>query len=236
MDRETFAKGIAILRASYPQSNANLGDDNVVEVWYSMLEDLDGDRFTVGVKKIVQTEKFLPAISEIREKVLGNTAGNLEAKALAAWQKVLHAIRRAGYCNSVSFPDDPAIHNAIQIQGGWINLCLLESDQIKFYRPQWLKAYQSFYKTHQEGNLPVLPYLPGQDEINNQVRYPENVPGPIAITDQTMAEHAQALESHYRQRTQQPALKAPGKVTPVKIAQQKLKALVDGLTRRKEVA
>ena len=181
-----------MLRAAYPQSKANLGDDNVVAVWYSMLENLDGDRFQSGIKRIVQTEKFLPSIAEIRDQVLGNTAVNLEARALAAWNKVLHAIRFAGSYRSVKF-DDPVIHHAIQIQGGWIALCTMDVDQIKFYRPQWLKAYQSFYKTHQESSLPALPTLSGICEIENQVAYPEKIPAPMEITDQTVTDHAQGL-------------------------------------------
>ncbi len=67
MDKVTFARGLAILRASYPQSRADLKNEETIEVWYLMLGDLDGDCFTTGIKRIVQKEKFLPSIAEIRE-------------------------------------------------------------------------------------------------------------------------------------------------------------------------
>ncbi len=182
MNRETFSRGLAVLRGAYPQSRADLTSDSTIDVWFAVLGDLDGDMFLTGIKKIVQTQKFMPSIAEIREQVLGTTTNNLEAQALQAWAKVQYAIRKAGSYRSVVF-DDPVIHHAISIQGGWRHLCSeITDDEMKFYRPQWLKAYQAFAKKQTEGALPAPPPLTGIIEIENQILAPEHIPEPMMIT------------------------------------------------------
>ena len=198
MDRTTFAKGLFALSAAYPQSRAELGSDETLEVWYTMLEDLDGDKFLSGIKRIIRSNKFLPSISEIRDEVLGKTAVSLEEKALQAWSLVLDGIRHAGYVRSVRF-EDPVIHNTVQSLGGWVGLCGLPSEtELKFYRLSFLKAYQGFCRLALDGTLPEIDYLVGTNELENQLKFPELVKEPKQIGIQPGAALLSIQKQDYR--------------------------------------
>ncbi len=131
--------------------------------------------------KIARANKFLPAISEIREQVLGISEEDSNAKALLAWNTVIQGIRDAGYIRSVKF-SDPVIHNTIQSLGGWIRLCSLPDEtELKFFRIAFLKAYRGFHTAHLEGFMPEIDHLIGQHEIENLAEFPELVGRPKEI-------------------------------------------------------
>jgi len=181
MDKKQFKLGIAVLTGAYPQSKADFVNMETLKVWFEVLKDLDGDKFLDSIANIAKTHKFLPSISEIREAVLGISSCDTESKAMLAWEQVLNAIRRAGYVRSVKFTDR-VIHNAVKSLGGWIYLCSLPTEKdLTFFRIAFLKAYQGLYKAYLEGSLPEIDYLEGQNEIENQGKFPGLVDPPVMI-------------------------------------------------------
>lgn len=83
---------------------------------------LDGvpvERLKVAVRLALQTCKFMPSPSELREL---SAADRPEARALKAWMAVREAVRRHGYIRTVSF-DDPVVNAVIRFLGGWERLC-----------------------------------------------------------------------------------------------------------------
>jgi hypothetical protein len=94
---------------------------------------------------------------------------------------VLKGIREAGYVRSVKF-DDQIIHSVIHSLGGWVRLCQLPDEtELKFYRIAFLKGYQSMKRLQLENRLPMVEYLPGTTEIENQTKFPHTIEPPKRI-------------------------------------------------------
>ncbi len=151
-----------------------------LHAFWVVLSKYPAEKVFAGFEKTIVRPKLLkwPGPGDIIETF----QDDMEAQALQAWAKVQYAIRKAGSYRSVVF-DDPVIHHAISIQGGWKHLCSeITDDEMKFYRPQWLKAYQAFAKKQTEGALPAPPPLTGIIEIENQTLAPEHIPEPMMIT------------------------------------------------------
>lgn len=230
LDKKIFAMGIAVLKASFPNSKVTT-DDCTMDVWYELLSDLDTQQFQEGIKQVVKNSRFFPSIAEIRETSLGTGQQSTEAKALQAWQKVKIGVRRAGYMNSVKF-DDPVVHNVLAGMGGWKKFCSLPEEDERFYRPQFLKSYAAFSRLEAQGRLRQIPYLPGEAEIYNQGHgLDQHVRPPLAITDKTVI-----AARKYTPTTMAELPEKPGEVMSSTEAKVEVKVLVDSLVQKGEAA
>jgi len=223
---------MAILRAAFPQSRAELDNRETIGVWYEMFKDLPEEKYIAGITTIAKTStKLFPSIAEIREAALETGKQDIEFKTLQAWQKVKLAFRRAGYMNSVKF-DDPVIHNTIMTFGGWRNLCRQEEEDERFTRPQFLKAYAVFFRLQAQGRLQEIPYLPGEAEIHNSCSgHEKHVKKPMLISDEVVR---QSLD--YKPGLQTALPEKPANVIPLTEVRIKLRTLVDSLMQKGEVA
>ena len=167
MDKKVFAEGMVILRGAFPQSRAEFDNQRTINIWWQLLNDLTDEQYIHGVTKVAKTCKYLPAIAEIREAALSSGAGDLETRAMLAWDTVKKAIKRYGYMDSVKF-SDPVIHNVIKsVFGSRVKLCQANTEEEKFYRPQFIKTYRLYSLAMSEGKLEQIDHLPGQAETHN---------------------------------------------------------------------
>ena len=73
MTRLEFSKIASAIKCAYPSANV-LPDTNAINLWYTMLEDLDYGVCQNAVMQIISTSKYPPTIAEIREKSAGLTS------------------------------------------------------------------------------------------------------------------------------------------------------------------
>ena len=92
MDRGQFTNLMKGLKSAYP--NFSFVDSKEgMEMWYTMLKDLDYKLLSVAIQTHIATSKYPPSIAEIREI----TSAPLEDKDWSeGWELVLKAIRQYG--------------------------------------------------------------------------------------------------------------------------------------------
>lgn len=131
MTRKGTAQLLMLLSASYPRF-AFKADEETVNIWYGMLEDLPDEVVAVATKRMIATLKFPPTIADIREAVAStaqDASGSLSAG--EAWRKVIRAVGDYGYYR----PDEARaylgedIWRAIEMIGGWCDMCVSEDPE-----------------------------------------------------------------------------------------------------------
>lgn len=96
MEREEFAKISLYLRSCYPKEKF-LETSQQEAIWHDNLSDLDYEILKATVKKWVQTEKWSPTISDLREKYYENQlATGIFKDYSQAWEEVIKAIQKFG--------------------------------------------------------------------------------------------------------------------------------------------
>ncbi len=144
-----------------------------VELYFRTLKDLAIEEVEAACIELVGGRVFngMPKPAEIREAARGTR----EDAALLAWQKLDRAVRRIGPYESVQF-DDPVIHSAVEMMGGWTEIqnCSAEDWRV-WRRKDFERAYQTLAKRwdHPE-------HLPGLIELDNGPKGFE-VPKPVRI-------------------------------------------------------
>lgn len=131
MTRKGTAQLLMLLSASYPRF-AFRADEETVNIWHGMLEDLPDEVVAVATKRMIATLKFPPTIADIREAVASavqDAKGSVSAG--DAWDKVIKAVHRYGYYR----PDQARealgdeIWHAVEMIGGWSYLCVGEDSE-----------------------------------------------------------------------------------------------------------
>ena len=72
MTKEETLRVLAILKAAYPSSYNGMTKreaEGTVGVWYMQLADVPVDIVLMAVQKLISTNKFPPAISEVKDKL-----------------------------------------------------------------------------------------------------------------------------------------------------------------------
>ena len=72
MTKEETLRVLAILKAAYPSSYNGMTKreaNGTVAVWYMQFADISVDIVLMAVQKLISTNKFPPAISEVKDKI-----------------------------------------------------------------------------------------------------------------------------------------------------------------------
>lgn len=153
MTKEEFSILAKGLKAVYTQPSF-LPDSDALNVWYTLLKDLDYMVVQTAIQKYMLTQKLPPVIADIREMASSVTMGE---KALWSdgWEEVVMAIRRYG-----SYNEAKAMENMSEITKqcvrrlGYQNLC--RSEDISIERANFRMIYEQISKREEENRkLPV---------------------------------------------------------------------------------
>lgn len=177
MDKTTFGKGMALLCEVFGKESSEL----FLKAYFLVLKDLTDKQFEDAVAGILKNKTFskMPLPAEILEFAYGS----LEDKTLLALYKLETAIKKHGYYTSVVF-DDPVIHMAIQALDGWQTICVMQDDEWKWKK----KEFMSFYKTFTHNPVQYPPKLVGFHDHNNEINgYKEYIKPPVLVGDKAKA-------------------------------------------------
>lgn len=163
-----------------------------IQFYFELLTDLEMSDLKKALNLIANTGKFFPKPVEIREVIQGKP----EDKAVVAVEKIQGALRGVGGYQSVIF-DDPIIHVVIQNYGGWAKLSDITSEEWKWVKKDFEKAYRIY--VNRASSLAQIPAtLPGIHETINSAKgmpWPEEKA--VMIGDEQKAlkwtEHKKAL-------------------------------------------
>lgn len=133
-----------------------------IAMWFDDLQEYSIEQIRAAFKshrKDPKNGQFFPKPADIVKAIDGLP----DEAATHAWQRVYRAIGRVGSWGSVEF-DDPAIHQAIEVMGGWIKLCSMTIDEMHFKQREFEKLYMGAVK-HKDPS--AAKYLVGTLEIEN---------------------------------------------------------------------
>ncbi len=140
MDKKIFAKGIAILRATYPPFEKIASAKESLETWYMLLQDLDDSSFLNALKILCQNNRFHPTVAEIRETAKAiNSPPMLSAE--EAWGILINDIHRHGWYREQTYADHTLEKAKRAI--GWETLCDMTESTKMGTRAHFIKAYNA---------------------------------------------------------------------------------------------
>lgn len=125
-----------------------------IEIYYSLLKNFPIGVLKAAVQKVLQKRKTSSFVKP--GEILAAIEGNDDNKAILAWDKLINTVKREGPYSSVQF-DDPVIHSVVELLGGWIDLCTMENEDLKWKLKEFEKLYGSLsLKSDHPKHLPGL--------------------------------------------------------------------------------
>lgn len=139
---------LATLKEAYKDFQVT---ENKVNLWHELLGDLDFQATKAAVMKLILTNTFPPAISEIRKAVVEVTQPKV-LNSMEALEEVTNAIKEYGsYDVESAFNSMNSLTKRTVKAMGWNNICSSESPEV--WRGEFLKIYSQLQKRAEEDNL-----------------------------------------------------------------------------------
>jgi hypothetical protein len=162
----------------------------LIEIYYKIFENTPIEEIEKAFGYAVNNLQWFPKPVELRS-FIQHGPGDIEDIAYTEADKVVNAVKRVGYYDSVTFDDPVTMAVIAQGWGGWMKLCeTLRDDEVKWFRKDFVRIYKAY--SNQE--IKQYGHLVGFHEDRNQIGYPEHVPEPIMIGDNEKAR--KVLEHH----------------------------------------
>ena len=175
MNKDIFTKGVSMLLSSFRHLQIK---EETLDLWFQLLDDMTDNDFMASIKNICRNTAEIYPTTNIVALIREQFKMDNESMALLAWQSVLGAIETYGSYETVSF-QDKAIHSAVDLIGGWIELCSMTTDEEQWKKKEFIQAYKAVVNRN---NHPEK--LVGRLEIDNTSKgLMEYVPKPKQIGD-----------------------------------------------------
>jgi hypothetical protein len=108
-------------------------NESLARIYFAALADLDLDRCTAALEKLIGTSKFMPKPAEIRDLV----AGDVGDRALIAWGEVLTLAANSATAKH----SDPDVEAAVAAMGGWRRIGMTDRSQLGFLQKEFRDHY-----------------------------------------------------------------------------------------------
>jgi len=148
MTKKEMTVILATLKEAYKDFQVT---ENKINLWYELLGDFDFKATKAAVMKLILTNTFPPAISEIRKAVVEVTQPKV-LNSMEALEEVTQAVREYGSYDVESALNsmNPLTKRTVKTMG-WNNICFSESPEV--WRGEFLKIYSQLQKRVEEDNL-----------------------------------------------------------------------------------
>jgi len=133
MNKIEGAQLVGIIASAYPQWKPT---KETIEVYVSLLEDLEAVEAKEAVKRLVMASEYPPSVASIRRKVLELHDGMPLTKA-EAWELVMLLVHKHGTYNRPAIED--GITQAVVNSIGWREICT--STNVDTIRAQFFRLY-----------------------------------------------------------------------------------------------
>ncbi len=149
---------VAVLFAAYQQANIR---EKTLEVYETMLADLEFHPTQQAIMRLVATSKWLPTIAEIRAMSVDLKFGP-QRSGLEAWGDVVAAIRAVGSYGCPKF-EDPCVAECVRIMD-WRTLCLSENDTAD--RARFVELYDNLQTRERRDHVAGRQLPPAQGMVS----------------------------------------------------------------------
>jgi hypothetical protein len=109
-----------------------------LSIYENSLKRFTDEQIQSAINLAASTFKFFPKPRELIELI----EGKKEDQATLAWEALLDTMKHVGAYQSVLF-EDGRIARAVNLMGGWQNLCQSEEKNLKFLRNDFMKIFSS---------------------------------------------------------------------------------------------
>jgi len=161
-DKKQFQEVMTVLAEIY---NKELSAAIIDVYWQLMKKEMTIEEFKKKAEIIMKTKQYFPTPSEFLEIVDEDT------QAMRAWRKVDFAYRYYGYYHSIQF-DDPVIHSAIEMLGGWDYI--YTRDDYDWLMKDFIKCYKAV-RTRQSHPPLVLGWMDKENLQKGYIASPKSV-------------------------------------------------------------
>lgn len=169
MNRTEFAAGWTMLESVYGEQPAD-----TKTLYARLLKDMDGALWQEVCGHVIIESKWFPKPSEIIDSALRlSELPSLDSQhdAAHAFDLALRAVRRYTPDHHQSLPDVPDdVVVIVRALGGWYRLALVETEDLNWYRKEFIALHQQRYQAHDTRGMIVrgelsarrsTPALPG---------------------------------------------------------------------------
>lgn len=172
MTKKEFATFVCALKTYYSKEEKLLANDQAMELWYEQLKDIPYKVAELALNQWVATNKWSPAISDIRAYAAGIAMGDIPDWG-EGWETVLESIRRYGYYRQSEGMRYIADHNRIAFRCteriGYETLCL--SENIGIERANFRNMYEQYAERER-----IERQIPGDIQMAiDRIRQPERM-------------------------------------------------------------
>lgn len=145
MEKPEFLILVKTMKAVYP---AMFQERETVDIWYTLLKDLDYQDAATGLGKHLATSPYPPTVADIRN----NTVPDVEMNGEQAWALVFKAIERANYYSEEEFAKLPEIiQKSIGSPANLRELALMPTDTVNSVeKSHFLRTYEVERKRQKE--------------------------------------------------------------------------------------
>jgi len=155
-DRERFHQNLlGLVEALKPQDGLS---EFGIMIYERAMQPFADDEIERAMMAAALTMRFFPKPVELVELVKGKT----QDRAIVAWEQLLMAVQRYGSYESVLFADG-RIARAVELMGGWFQLCATKEDETKWRMADFIKIYQALGESEPK-------ILMGRHEQQNRMR------------------------------------------------------------------
>lgn len=139
LNKDLFKKYMAMLFEIYNrQPTAALMDG-----YFMVLKKMDDSEFVSAIESILSNRSFatLPKPAEILDAVKPDT----DSLAVLVWSDIERAMIKGGVYASITF-EDKVVNSIVDSLGGWIHLCKMDIDELKWAKKEVRKLYETHSK------------------------------------------------------------------------------------------
>ena len=129
MTKQEFSKLAMMMRTCYPRETI-LPNNNAMDTWFEMLKDIPFDVASAGLQKWCLTNKWSPAISDIRAMAV-EVSVESEKDWSEGWQEVQRAVMHYGmYRPDEAMESMSPITRKVVKRLGWMEICTSETPEV----------------------------------------------------------------------------------------------------------
>lgn len=150
MNKEKFLKIMTYMGIAYNKEFTK----EQLEVWYSFLKEYNDEELNNAVKNLINTEKYLPSIAQIKEEI-AKTKLNDIPEAEEEWNEVLKSVSRYG-----SYRQQEALESlkpyTAKIVGyiGYQRICMSSPEEQIWNKKEFISEYNGLKDKEME-NLQI---------------------------------------------------------------------------------
>lgn len=153
MEKKQILSMLTMLKTAFPSYYKNFTKEEaeqVVDLFEMAFKDDDANEVFMALKKLILSSEFPPVIATIKKEIANNKMKDFP-KAEDEWNEVLRLVSKYG-----SYRQDDALNEMKDytryIVGhiGFFNICMAETEQLKWQRKEFIEEYNSLKEQQKE--------------------------------------------------------------------------------------